>query len=188
MSVPCHLLLERSRAQASPPPQRSVCQASPPPASSLLPASAMAVNSGRPRLASCCPRLNSNARLSSLAPPLGFSDTEDPRKRLSVQAYATRNPGKLACRAATLKQALPFGARSLPGPGMEPASPAPAAGVFTTRPPGKSRTTAEPTRLARVLRAEEATGARSPRRVTDRSPCLQQLEKACLQHGDPKTK
>ncbi|CAI9178957.1 unnamed protein product [Rangifer tarandus platyrhynchus] len=31
LSVPSHLLLERSRAQASPPPQRSVCQASQPP-------------------------------------------------------------------------------------------------------------------------------------------------------------
>ena len=65
-------------------------------------------------------------------------------------------------------------------------SPALAAGVFTTRPPGKSRTTTEPARLARVLHAEEATGARSPRRVTDSSPCLQQMEKACLRHGDPK--
>ena len=31
LSVPYHLLLERSRAQASPSPQRSVCQASLPP-------------------------------------------------------------------------------------------------------------------------------------------------------------
>lgn len=144
LSTPHHQLLERGRAQASPPsphpsprplPQMSLCQASqhphpPTPASAPFPATPLflLVAAVHSREAMAClvltaPQLECPPLLTSSFH--NFSDTEDPWKQLSVQAHATLSPGELARHATTLKAkvGLPFGRWHLPGPGVEPVTP-----------------------------------------------------------------